>query len=124
MFQFILKDKAADFTKVREQPKGVSLSELKKRRFADKECAARFAKNHMHKYYENVIEKAEEDDMFDLVPVGDSSQVDKIQNALATIFQQARAERAVLIFSDLFVDRSSTKAVSVFLMLPTFTGRS
>ena len=122
MFHFVLKDTAADSAKVMEQLKGVSLAELKNRRFADKECAARFAKNHMHKYYENVIELEKEDDMFDLVPVEDSSQVDKIQNALATIFQQARAERAVLIFSDLFVERSSTKAVERALDVANFDG--
>ena len=122
MFQFVLKEKAADSAKVRELLKGISLADLKKRRFADMESAGRFAKDHMYKFYENVIKNEVEDDMFDLVPVEDTSRVDKIQNALATIFQQARAERAVLIFSDLFVERPSTKVVERALDMANFGG--
>ncbi len=124
MFRFDVKEKGAELSKIKKQMKGITLAELKGRRFSDRQAAEDFAKDHLPGFYKKVVidEMPQRETFFELKTVDDAACVSRIQDALVVIFRRAQVERAVLIFSDLFSDRASTKVVERALACAGFDG--
>ena len=123
LFKIQVNDSGVDVSLLKEQIKGISLAELKKRRFSDEDSAKKFAEKHLPAFYKKLEKKNLKDsEYFEIKAEEGSARVAKIQDALVTIFVNAQREDAVLIFCDLFMDRASTKIVERAITMAHFNG--